>query len=141
MMTEKEVRAPVRELPSFKYRSVFLAGLRNIFSWWRADPETKEMLSTALLAKNSVVLLSGTYGVGKSTFIESVMKVFFKDIYNQDVKPTARIRDTLTEFDILLYVDIAKLRQGIEQVDARPIVTSPFIQVLQRASEREPEAL
>ena len=132
-----------QNLPTFKYRSIFLAGLRNIFSWWRADPETKEMLSIALLAKNSVVLLSGTYGVGKSTFIESVMKVFFKDIYRQDVKPIARIRDTLTEFDILLYVDIAALRQGIEKVEPRPIVTSPFkfFNELQRGNPRLYNAL
>jgi len=132
-----------QNLPTFKYRSIFLAGLKNIFAWWRADPETKEMLSIALLAKNSVVLLSGTYGVGKSTFIESVMKVFFKDIYKQDVKPIARIRDTLTEFDILLYVDIAALRQGIEKVEPRPIVTSSFkfFNELQRGNPRLYNAL
>jgi len=139
-----EARAPqTQNLPSFKYRSVFLAGLRNIFNWWRADSETKEMLSIALLAKNSVILLSGTYGVGKSTFIESVMKVFFKDIYEQQVKPTARIRDTLTEFDVLLYVDIAALRQGIEKVEPRPIVTSSFkfFNELQRGNSRLYNAL
>jgi len=130
-------------LPTFKYRSVFLAGLRNIFSWWRADPETKEMLSICLLAKNSVVLLSGTYGVGKSTFIESVMKVFFSDIYEQDVKPIAKIRDTLTEFDVLLYIDIAKLRKGIEHVEPRPIVMAPFkfFNELQRGNPRLYNAL
>jgi len=130
-------------LPTFKYRPVFLAGLKLIFDWWKADPETKEMLSIALLAKNSVILLSGTYGVGKSTFIESVMKVFFSDVYDQEVKPIARIRDTLTEFDVLLYIDIAKLRQGIEHVEPRPIVTSPFkfFNELQRGNPRLYNAL
>ncbi|MBW2636278.1 MAG: AAA family ATPase [Deltaproteobacteria bacterium] len=138
-----KVEQTTAELPTFKNRQLFLKGLQLIYSWWKGDSETKEMLAVSLLTKNSVTLLSGTYGTGKSTFIESVMKVFFSDVFSKEVKPVARIRDTLTEFDVLLYVDIAKLRQGIEQVDPRPIVTESFkfFNELQRGNLRLYNAL
>jgi len=138
-----KVTRATTELPTFKKRPLFLKGLQLIFSWWKGDPEIKEMLALSLLTKNSITLLSGTYGTGKTTFILSAMKVFFSDVYDQKVKPIARIRDTLTEFDILLYIDIAKLRQGEEKVEPRPIVTSPFkfFNELQRGNPRLYNAL
>ena len=138
MKAEMKVETATADLPTFKNRALFLKGLQLIFSWWKGDPEIKEMLSISLLTKNSITLLSGTYGTGKTTFILSVMKVFFSDVFEQQVKPIARIRDTLTEFDILLYIDIAKLRQGVEHVEPRPIVTSPFkfFNELQRGNPR-----
>ncbi len=143
MKAETKVETATADLPTFKNRQLFLKGLQLIFSWWKGDPEIKEMLSISLLTKNSITLLSGTYGTGKTTFILSVMKVFFSDVFEQQVKPIARIRDTLTEFDILLYIDIAKLRQGIEHVEPRPIVTSPFkfFNELQRGNPRLYNAL
>jgi len=140
---QKAVQTTQAELPTFNNRQLFIKGLQLIYSWWKGDSEIKEMLALSLLTKNSTTLLSGTYGTGKSTFILSVMKVFFSDIFDKDVKPIARIRDTLTEFDILLYIDIAKLRQGIEQVEPRPIVTSPFkfFNELQRGNPRLYNAL
>ena len=143
MKAETKVETATADLPTFKNRQLFLKGLQLIFSWWKGDPEIKEMLSISLLTKNSITLLSGTYGTGKTTFILSVMKVFFSDVFEQQVKPIARIRDTLTEFDILLYIDIAKLRQGVEHVEPRPIVTSPFkfFNELQRGNPRLYNAL
>ena len=143
MKAEMKVETATADLPTFKNRQLFLKGLQLIFSWWKGDSEIKEMLSISLLTKNSITLLSGTYGTGKTTFILSVMKVFFSDVFEQQVKPIARIRDTLTEFDILLYIDIAKLRQGIEHVEPRPIVTSPFkfFNELQRGNPRLYNAL
>ena len=143
MKAETKVETATADLPTFKNRQLFLKGLQLIFSWWKGDPEIKEMLSISLLTKNSITLLSGTYGTGKTTFILSVMKVFFSDIFEKDVKPIARIRDTLTEFDILLYIDIAKLRQGIEKVEPRPIVTESFkfFNELQRGNPRLYNAL
>jgi len=138
-----KVEQETTELPTFKNRTLFLKGLQLIYSWWKGDSETKEMLSLSLLTKNSITLLSGTYGTGKTTFILSVMKVFFGDIFGKDVKPIARIRDTLTEFDVLLYIDIAKLRQGEEKVEPRPIVVESFkfFNELQRGNPRLYNAL
>ncbi len=133
----------VQDLPTFEFREPFIEGCKTIFEWWKGDPETKEMLALALLTKNSITLLSGTYGTGKTTFVLSAMKVFFSDVYNAPVKPIARIRETLTEFDVLLYIDIAKLRKGIEHVEPRPIVTAPFkfFNELQRGNPRLYNAL
>jgi len=114
--------------PSFIYRDIYLDGLRELFELILLPKDTRRFLSASLLMKNSVVELTGTYGVAKSTFALSVMKMFFSDLWHQPVKPIAKLRETLTEFDVFWYVDIAAMQRGDEEkeVRPRPIVTAPF---------------
>ncbi|RLE63168.1 MAG: hypothetical protein DRJ38_08220 [Thermoprotei archaeon] len=114
--------------PSFIYRDIYLDGLRELFELILLPKDTRRFLSASLLMKNSVIELTGTYGVAKSTFALSVMKMFFSDLWHQPVKPIAKLRETLTEFDVFWYVDIAAMQRGDEEkeVRPRPIVTAPF---------------
>lgn len=114
--------------PRFLYRDIFLEELKELFNMIILPRDTCRILSASLLAKNLVVELTGTYGVAKSTFALSVMKAFFKDLWDSPVKPVAKLRETLTEFDVFWYVDIAAMQRGDEEKEVRPrkIVTAPF---------------
>jgi hypothetical protein len=114
--------------PSFAYREIYLDALSEIFKRIILPGDTRRILSACILAENSVVELTGTYGVAKSTFVFSVMKTLFSDIWEMPVKPIAKLRETLTEFDVFWYVDIAAMQRGDEEreVRPRPIVTAPF---------------
>jgi len=114
--------------PSFIYRDIYLDGLRDLFNAIILPQDTQRILSAVLLSRNYVIELTGTYGVAKSTFALSVMKCFFHDLWEAPVKPIAKLRETLTEFDVFWYVDIAAMQRGEEEkeVRPRPIVTAPF---------------
>jgi len=114
--------------PEFCFRDLYLDGLRKLFNAIILPQDTRRFLSASMLMRNSVVELTGTYGVAKSTFALSVMKMFFKDLWEAPVKPIAKLRETLTEFDVFWYVDIAAMQRGDEEkeVRPRPIVTAPF---------------
>ncbi|MEM4497191.1 MAG: AAA family ATPase [Nitrososphaerota archaeon] len=114
--------------PLYSYHGAYVDGLKELFDAIILPKDTQRMLSAALLSKNFVIELTGTYGVAKSTFALSVMKMFFRDLWEAPVKPIAKLRETLTEFDVFWYVDIAAMQRGDEEkeVRPRPIVTAPF---------------
>jgi len=114
--------------PFFIFHRTYLDAMRKLFNVIILPKETQRILSATLTAKNIVVELTGTYGVAKSTFALSVMKMFFSDLWASPVKPIAKLRETLTEFDVFWYVDIAAMQRGDEEREVRPkpIVTAPF---------------
>ncbi|MHA1267760.1 MAG: AAA family ATPase [Candidatus Helarchaeota archaeon] len=123
---------------NFELHSKFLEGVNQIFELFRCDQKTKEFLESVLLCKNSTILLSGVYGTGKSLLIHLIGQTFFSDSFS-----VTRFRDTLTEFDTLLSIDIAKLNQGIEEISPRPIITShlKWINEIQRGNPKLYNAL
>ncbi|MEM1532371.1 MAG: hypothetical protein QW599_05970, partial [Nitrososphaerota archaeon] len=63
--------------PFFIFHRTYLDAMRKLFNMIILPKETQRILSATLTAKNIVVELTGTYGVAKSTFALSVMKMFF----------------------------------------------------------------
>ncbi len=122
----------------FKNHDKYIEGVNQIFNLFKCDPETQEFLKSVILCKNSTVLLSGVYGTGKSLLIKLIGKTFFSDSFG-----TVRFRDTLTEFDIIFFLDIAKITQGIEDITPRRIVTTHFkwINEVQRGNPKLYNAL
>jgi MoxR-like ATPase len=109
-------------------RDVVLEGMRELSGAVRLPPETWRVIIASMLTPNRVIELTGTYGVAKTTIALGIMKVFFSDVYEWPVKPIARLRETLTEFDVFWYVNVKALMSGEEEreVEPRPIVTAPF---------------
>lgn len=109
-------------------RDVFLEGFEAIHSRIMLPKETQRILASAVATRNSVTEITGSYGVAKSTWVYAVMRVFFHDQFDKKVKPVARFRETLTEFDVFWFVNIMAMQQGIEEkeVTPRPIATAPF---------------
>jgi MoxR-like ATPase len=109
-------------------RNLVLEGKRELARAVRLPEETWRVIIASMLTPNRVIELTGTYGVAKTTIALGIMKVFFSDVYEQPVKPIARLRETLTEFDVFWYVNVKALMSGEEEneVRPRPIVTAPF---------------
>ena len=105
-----------------------------VFDLFKTDEDTREALSSAILVKNSHTLLSGSYGVGKTVFCGMVGIAFFDDDYVR-----VPLRQNMTEFDILYYIDIPLLvGKGIEKIYPRGLVTKrlKFINEVQRGNDQ-----
>jgi MoxR-like ATPase len=109
-------------------REVFLEGLGELSSSIHLPAETWRAYAASMATPNTVVELTGTYGVAKTTLALGTMKVFFGDVYSQPVRPIVRLRETLTEFDVFWYLSVRAMMSDDEEreVRPRPIVTSPF---------------
>lgn len=114
-----------------QFREAYKRGMNVIFTLFKAPKETQELISCALLVRNSKTLLTGGYGTGKTTLIGMLGKAFF----DSGVGKVALSQEK-TPFDIFYYLDIPSMMKGIEKVEPRPIVTKPlkFINEFSRAN-------
>jgi len=125
-------------MPSWTHYEAYLSGLRQVFSLFQApDTATKNLVSLALLVRDSTTLLKGMYGTGKTQLIHLLHKTFFHHA-SKDGRELGYVTCTqeLTPMDVLFSIDLARLVQGREVVLPRSIVTArfKFINEAQRAS-------
>jgi len=116
----------------------FRRGLARLFSVFQApDAATSNALACSLLVQDATTLLSGTYGSGKTLFVQLARHTFFAP--NGDGIPDfgwVACTQDLTPMDTLFSIDLARLTQGEEVVHPRAIVTArlKFVNEVQRAS-------
>ena len=125
-------------MPLWNHYESYRRGLRQVFSLFQApEPATKNLVSLALLVRDSTTLLSGMYGTGKTQLIHLLHKTFFHDA-GRERKELGYVTCTqeLTPMDVLFSIDLARLVQGQEVVLPRNIVTArfKFINEAQRAN-------
>lgn len=83
--------------------------IEEVFSKWKSSSKLKQLLSCALLIKNTKVLLDGEPGVGKTTFINCITKSF--GAYKKEVTASS---DLISLENVGFYVDLAELMKGKE---------------------------
>jgi len=118
----------------FVHRKKVLEALDAVFDLFKTDEDTREALSSAILVKNSHTLLSGSYGVGKTVFCSLVGIAFFDNDFVR-----VPLRQNMTEFDILYYIDIPLLvGKGVEKIYPRGLVTKrlKFVNEVQRGNDQ-----
>ncbi len=74
--------APSAQKPSFVHHDKVIAGLNMIFGSTResvkiSDPNVLEMLRIIPITPNSISLLSGIMGTGKTSYAKAFTRVFF----------------------------------------------------------------
>ena len=128
---------PSASMPVFVHRDAILEGVDWIFSYFQApDIVVQNLITSSLLVKNAVVLLSGTYGTGKNQLVGLIRQSFFQSDNNDyDAWKISCVQD-LTPHDILYNLDLGLLQKGQEHVTPRPLVSArlKYINEVQRAA-------
>ena len=112
--------------PEFKYHKLYFEGLEDLFQIIQASPDNQSVLAASLIIKNGIVLLNGTYGTGKTQFVNMVKKIFFSDGKGGFDYDYETCNQDLTAFDVLYHLDLAELQNGKEIVYPKKIVSSRF---------------
>lgn len=121
--------------PTFYHRSEVLDAKEQLFELFQlSDPEIRRGLFSSLLVRNALVLLSGTYGTGKTQFVRLVAKLLFGGDEGEKFAYETCHQD-LTVLDALYHLDLAELQQGKEVVHPKDILTArlKFFNEIQRA--------
>lgn len=129
--------------PTFVHRSELLLGFDDLFSYFQApDIIVENLIKCAILVKNAVILLSGTYGTGKNQLVSLIRHTFFS--LDAEQREAERRYDAwkvscsqdLTPHDILYHLDLGRLQRGEEYVTPRPLVSArlKYINEIQRAT-------
>ena len=138
------IAAPLaRTGPDFQLRERVLDALAAVFERFTAGPDLRDVLSCAALLQDGVVLLSGGYGTGKTTFVGLLARaLFLGHDHEPDLAQVACTQD-LTPLDVLYHLDLAELRRGREVVHPKPIVGArlKFLNEIQRAGATVHNAL
>jgi len=122
--------------PTFCYRSDLLDAREQLFELFQlSDPEIQRGLFASLLVRNSLVLLSGTYGTGKTQLVRLVAELLFGGEEGGAFAYETCHQD-LTVLDALYHLDLAKLQQGKEVVHPKDILSArlKFFNEIQRAN-------
>jgi hypothetical protein len=135
------------EPPTFAHHEKVLAGFEDLFAWFQTpDIIVENLIKCATLARNSVILLSGTYGTGKNQLVSLIRHLFFcrdSDATGQPADRNGRYdawkvtcSQDITPHDVLYYLDLGRLQQGVESVTPRPLVGArlKYINEVQRAT-------
>jgi MoxR-like ATPase len=127
---------PERPTPVFRHRDNYTQGLEQVFSLLQAPGETQAAVASALLVRNGIILLSGSYGTGKTQLVNLIKKTFFCDDnggYDFDYETC---HQDLTAFDVLYHLDLAELGRGREVVHPKNFVLArlKFLNEIQRAN-------
>jgi MoxR-like ATPase len=122
--------------PKFVHRDLYRKGLKQLFSLLQAPPETETAIGAALIVRNGIILLSGSYGTGKTQLVNLIKKTFFDDGrggYDFDYETC---HQDLTAFDVLYHLDLAELGKGREVVHPKKFVLArlKFLNEIQRAN-------
>ena len=123
--------------PAFPHLDKVRSGYERIYAIFQMpDPNLKQAMCAAILVKNSTTLLSGTYGTGKTQFIQLIRKVFFSDGEDSYLYDYETCHQELTAFDVLYHLDLAELQKGREVVHPKAMVTArlKFLNEIQRAN-------
>jgi MoxR-like ATPase len=121
--------------PTFRHRSEVLDAKEQLFELFQlSDPEIRRGLFASLLLRNTLVLLSGTYGTGKTQFVRLVAELLFGGEEDEKFAYETCHQD-LTVLDALYHLDLAELQQGREVVHPKNILTArlKFFNEIQRA--------
>ncbi|RLI87902.1 MAG: hypothetical protein DRP01_00785 [Archaeoglobales archaeon] len=114
----------------------FYKGMEEISRYWKfptysiktryySPAPMNEIVFAGLLSRNTLNLLIGQYGTGKSTLIEMMHFTFFNDEFSNPGR--IRLFERLTPFDVLFNINIGKLvKEGVEDITPRRFVTSHF---------------
>ena len=124
-------------MPTFVHRDAIIEGVDWIFSYFQApDIVVQNLITSTLLVKNAVVLLSGTYGTGKNQLVGLIRQSFFSAPEGDfDAWKISCVQD-LTPHDILYHLDLGRLQKGEEHVTPRPLISArlKYINEVQRAT-------
>ena len=121
----------------FSHHDDYFKGLAALFSLIQAPGDTQTAIGSAILVKNGITLLNGSYGTGKTQLVNLVKRIFFRhgqgEGYDFDYETC---HQDLTAFDVLYHLDLAALQQGREEVHAKKIVSArfKFLNEIQRAN-------
>jgi len=140
-MAEKKLSKGARKKgeigrPLFCHRDKILDAYEHLFGLFQlADPEMRKNLFAAVLVENSIILLTGTYGTGKTQFVNLVKKVMFSDGKGGYLYDYETCHQELTAFDVLYHLDLAELQKGKEVVHPKSMITArlKFFNEIQRA--------
>jgi MoxR-like ATPase len=90
----------------------------------------------AVLVENAIVLLTGTYGTGKTQLIQIIRRLFFSDGKGGHDFDWESCHQELTAFDVLYHLDLAELQRGREVVHPKKMISArfKFLNEIQRAN-------
>ena len=132
-----EPGTPAVGRPGFCHRDAVLAGRDRLFDIFQLpDPIIRRSLFASLLVENGIVLLTGTYGTGKTQLVHLVRKLFFSDGNGGYEYDYETCHQELTAFDVLYHLDLAELQRGREVVHPKRMLTArlKFLNEIQRAN-------
>ncbi len=133
------------EKPSFIGHDLVKRLYKELFQRWYSDDEAlKELLLSAILVRDSKILLVGPPEAGKTTFIRLVAKALSKKVDGEIIysKVTGAPEKTLQR--VLISTNITRLiKEGVEEFVVRPIVYAriKFINEINRFSKAVQDAL
>lgn len=127
---------PEASRPEFVHRDVYIRGLDQLFSLLQAPADTQTAVAASLLVRNGIILLSGSYGTGKTQLVNLIKKTFFCDGNGDYDFDYETCHQDLTAFDVLYHLDLAELGKGREVVHAKRFVLArlKFLNEIQRAN-------
>jgi MoxR-like ATPase len=123
--------------PSFHYHEEIARAEEKIFSIFQmADPSIRRSLFASLLVENATVLLSGTYGTGKTQLVNLIRTVLFSDGEGGYLFDYETCHQELTAFDVLYHLDLAELQKGREIIHPKAMIGArlKFLNEIQRAN-------
>ena len=127
--------------PTFCHHEQLSLAERMIFGVFQmADPAIRRSLFASLLVENGTILLSGTYGTGKTQLVHLIRTILFSDDAGGFLYDYETCHQELTAFDVLYHLDLAELQRGREVVHPKAMVSArlKFITEIQRASASPP---
>jgi len=124
------------EKPTFVYHNEYFEGMKYLFEFYQAEAETQTSISSAILVKNSITLLNGTYGTGKTQLVNLIKRLFFNSESGEYDYDYETCHQDLTAVDVLYHLDLAELQKGKEVVKPKKIVKArlKFLNEIQRAN-------
>ena len=129
--------APRRGTPSFCYRDRVLDGMAELFRLFQLPEEhLRRPLFATVLVENAIVLLTGTYGTGKTQLVHLLNRLFFSNGQGGYEFDYESCHQELTAFDVLYHLDLAELQRGKEVVHPKRMITArlKFLNEIQRAN-------
>lgn len=123
--------------PTFCHHSELRQAESTIFEIFQmADPAIRHNLFASMLVENATILLSGTYGTGKTQLVNLIRTILFSDGEGGYLFDYETCHQELTAFDVLYHLDLAELQKGREVVHPKAMISArlKFINEIQRAS-------
>jgi MoxR-like ATPase len=136
-MAEITQSVPQVGAPTFCHREEVQKGYEHLFQIFQIqDSALKESLFASILVENAVMLLTGTYGTGKTQLINMIRKIFFSDGLGGYLFDCETCHQELTAFDVLYHLDLAELQKGREVVYPKDMIEArlKFFNEIQRAN-------
>lgn len=106
----------------FKHRDIYIKAVEELDKVIAYPEEHKTIMRIIPLLKNSVILIKGAYGFGKTAYVECLAKIFF----GEDNFAMFTMNQELKLEDTFVIIDVASLLKGEEKVSPREIISKPF---------------